>query len=75
VKFSKSAARVLSTLTGSVSALFTGSRRRAERAHALERRVQVQDWESAPLKGTVPGAKVPTPEEVAKEITGAPATR
>ena len=70
MEFNKSAGSVLSALAGTVSAWFGGTRRQVERADALEKRVQVQDWESAPLKGTVPGAKLPTPEEVAKEVTG-----
>jgi hypothetical protein len=68
--FGKTAVFAFSVLAGAATALFVGTRRRVERANALEGRVEVQDWESAPLKGTVPGAKLPAPEEVAKEITG-----
>jgi hypothetical protein len=68
--FSRTAVVVLGALAGTAAAVFVGARRRVDRANALEGRVEVQDWESAPLKGTVPGAKLPPPEEVAKDVTG-----
>ena len=68
--FGRTAVIAMSVLAGTAAALFVGTRRRIDRANALEGRVEVQDWESAPLKGTVPGARLPAPEEVAKEVTG-----
>jgi len=71
--FNKTALLVLTGLAGVVAGVFVGARRRIERVKALEDRVEVQDWESAPLKGTVPAANPPTPKEVATRVTGAPA--
>ncbi len=68
----KTALLVLTGLAGALASVFVGARRRAERAKALEGRVEVQDWESAPLKGTVPAANPPTPKEVATTVTGVP---
>jgi len=68
--FNRIAVIGLGALAGAAAALFVGIRRRVERANSLEGRVEVQDWESAPIKGTVPGAQLPKPEEVAKEVTG-----
>ena len=68
--FNRTAAIAMGVLAGTAAALFVGTRRRVDRANALEGRVGVQDWESAPLKGTVPGAKLPATEEVAKDVTG-----
>ena len=68
--FNRTALLLFGAVAGTLAAAFVGTRRRVERANALEGRVEVQDWESAPLKGTVPGAKLPPPEEVAKDVTG-----
>jgi len=68
----KTAVIAFGVVAGAATAFFVGTRRRVERANALEGRVEVQDWESAPLKGTVPAANLPTPKEVAKGVTGVP---
>jgi hypothetical protein len=68
--FNKTVVLALTALAGTAAALLVSGRRRIERAEALEDRVRVQDWESMPLRGTVPGAQVPAPQQVAREVTG-----
>jgi len=63
---------IFGALAGTLTAVFVGAKRRTDRAHALKDRVEIQDWESASLKSTVPGAQLPEPNEVAKEVTGVP---
>lgn len=70
--FNKTALIVFAGLAGALASVFVGVQRRIDRANALKGRVEVQDWESAPLKGTVPAANPPTPKEVAKGVTGVP---
>ena len=69
----RTALLVLTGLAGTLAGLFVAARRQTKRADALNERVEIQDWESAPLTGTVPGANVPTPKEVAKKVTRLPA--
>ncbi len=73
--FNKTGLLVFGAVAGTLTAAFVGAKRRLDRAHALKGRVEVQDWESAPLKSTVPGAQLPEPNEVAKEVTGIPVGR
>ena len=68
----KTAVLVLTGVAGALAGVLVGTRRQIDRAKALKGRVEVQDWESAPLRGTVPAANPPTPKEVAKTVTGVP---
>jgi hypothetical protein len=72
MSLNKTAFLVFTGVAGAVAALFVGVQRRIDRAKALEGRVEVQDWESAPLKGTVPAANPPSAKEVATRVTGVP---
>jgi hypothetical protein len=70
--FSKTGFLVLGAMAGTVAAFIVGARRQIDRANALKGRVEVQDWESEPLKATVPNAQLPEPADVAKKVTGVP---
>jgi hypothetical protein len=50
-----------------VGAIFFGARR--QRAEAIREKVERQDWESAPVKPAAGAATIPSPEQVAEEIT------
>ena len=63
---------MLSALAGTAAAFFVAARRQSERAEALRERVEIQDWESAPVKPAARGAQIPAPEAVAEEVTGIP---
>ena len=61
---------LFSALAGTAAAVLVAARRQSVRAEAIKDRVQIQDWESAPVKPR--GAQIPPAEEVAEEVTGIP---